>query len=303
MFKHHNAVGRILPQGSEGPIVDIYSIPYSVIGPKFGDDGVGPHLPGVSDDDWNASAIFFTEAIGMKLKVTFSRPEDGAFFLGRYYPKPLESLASYADVVKALCKISVAGNLNVEKYKLKLLGYWTSDFRTPGIREYLVAVARIYNVDLRCYEGIVEVDDDGTPMLSKEMAHLLATDKDMFYRVAGGPYCVTDEDVPMMLEAIANQVNFTASELESWLKSLEQCTTWEELDSFQLPGMDYDPDAEPEGTTRMAGPVANLLSASLSGSHVTLLSRDGVAAAAELALQELLYAEEAVMKAPPCASA
>jgi hypothetical protein len=107
----------------------------------------------------------------------------------------------------------------------------------------------------------------------------------------------------MMLEAIANQVNFTASELESWLKSLEQCTTWEELDSFQLPGMDYDPDAEPEGTTRMAGPVANLLSDALSGSNWAQFSLDDVSVAAELALQELLCKEEAGMKAPPCASA
>lgn len=288
----------------KGLDVDIYSIPYAVIGPKFGDDGVGPHLPGISDDDWGASATFFTEAIGMKLKVAFSRPEDGTFFLGRYYPKPLESLASYADVVKALRKISVARNCDVEKYKLKLLGYWTTDSQTPGIREYLIAVARMYGVDLHCYEGIVEVDDEGTPMLSKEMAHLLATDRDMFYRVAGGPYCVTDEDVPMMLEAIATQVQFEcASELEGWLESLAQCATWEDLDAFQLPGMDFDPDAEPEGTVRMSGPVANLLSASSSGSDLTQFSLDDLAAAAEVALQELLNDEEAGTKAPPCASA
>jgi len=284
--------------------VDIYSIPYAVIGPKFGDDGVGPHLPGISDDDWSTSATFFTEAIGMKLKVAFSRPEDGTFFLGRYYPKPLESLASYADVVKALRKISVARNLDVEKYKLKLLGYWTTDSQTPCIREYLIAVARMYNVDLQCYDGIVEVDDDGTPMLSKEMAHLLATDRDMFYRVAGGPYCVSDDDVPMMLEAIATQVNFeSASELEGWLESLAQCATWEDLEEFQLPGMDFDPDAEPEGTVRMSGPVANLLSAQSSRSDMAEYSLDDLAVAAELALEQLLQEEEAGTKTPPCASA
>jgi len=288
--------------------VDIYSIPYSVIGPKFGDDGIGPHLPGISDEDWNASATFFTEAIGMKLKVAFSRPQDGTFFLGRYYPKPLESLASYADVVKALRKISVASNLDVEKYKQKLLGYWTTDSRTPGIREYLIAVARMYDVDLRCYEGIVEVNDDGTPVLSREMARLLATDRDMFYRVAGGPYCVTDDDVPMMLEAIANQLKYNASELEGWLKSLEQCTTWEELDAFQLPGMDYDPDAEPEGTVRMSGPVADLLSTTSSRHEETgsssrslnTVSLHDVATASDLAIQEMLNDEE---EGPPCAVA
>jgi hypothetical protein len=179
-----------------------------------------------------------------------------------------------------------------------------NDSQTPGIREYLIAVARMYNVDLQRYEGIVEVDDDGTPILSKEMAHLLATDRDMFYRVAGGPYCVSDDDVPMMLEAIATQVNFdSASELEGWLESLAQCATWEDLDAFQLPGMDFEPDAEPEGTVRMSGPVANLLSAQPSRSNMAEYSLDELAAATELALEELLHKEEAGTKTPPRASA
>jgi hypothetical protein len=283
--------------------IDIYSIPYAVIGVKFGDDGVGPHLPHISDDDWRDSALYFTEAIGMKLKVSFSNPEDGTFFLGRYYPKPLESLASYADVLRALRKISVARNLDVDKYMLKLRGYWTTDSKTPGIREYLIAVAKMYDFDLDHFNGLVEYDSDGTPVLSKEMAKLLATDRDMFYRVVGGPYCVEDDDVPMMLEAIATQVNFEcSSELESWLQSLATCTTWEEIDSFQLPGMDFDPDDEPEGTLRMAGPVANLLSRPPSTSSTSTfageLTIDDLAAAASAALMELLQEEEAEKKPP-----
>jgi len=275
--------------------VDMYAIPYAVIGPKFGDDGVAPHLPGIPDDDWEAAATFFTEAIGMKLKVAFSCPEDGTFFLGRYYPRPLMTLTSYADVLKACRKISIARNLDVEKYRMKLLGYWTTDSKTPVIREYLIAIARMYNLDLRCYEGIVEINDNGEPMLSKEMAHLLATDKDTFYRVAGGPYCVADEDVPIMLEAIAAQVNFVfegaggSSELESWIDSLAMCTTWEELDAFQLPGMDFDPDAEPEGTTRVSGPVANLLATQLPvTTELENVTMDELVAAAQHALDELL---------------
>jgi hypothetical protein len=70
--------------------------------------------------------------------------------------------------------------------------------------------------------------------------------------------------------------------------------------------MDFDPDAEPEGTVRMSGPVANLLSAEPSRSiHLfkTEYSLDELAVAAELALEELLKEEEAGMKTPPCASA
>jgi len=270
--------------------VDVYSIPYAVIGAKFGDDGVGAHLPLIGDEDWASAAQWFTKSIGMVLKVSFSRPQDGTFFLGRHYPRPLQSLASYADVAKACRKISVARNCDVEKYKLKLHGYWTTDSKTPGIREYLIAVARVYDVNLQCYDGIVEVDEMGRPVLSEEMAHLLANDKDMFYRVANGPYDVTDEDVPMMLEAIAPQLNFESSaEFEAWIAALAECATWEELDSFQIPGVDYDPDAEPEGTVRMSGPAANLLGANTSQpSHVADCSLEDIASAAELALEQCL---------------
>lgn len=244
----------------KGNKINIFSIPYSVIGPKFGDDGVGAHLPCISDDEWRAASNFVTTTIGMLLKVSFSRPEEGTFFLGRFYPKPLESPASYADVAKSCRKISVARNCDLEKYKFKLHGYWTTDSKTPGISQYLTAVARMYGVDLHAFDGVTELDDDGRPVLTQEMAHLLANDRDMFYRVVGGPYCVDAEDEPMMLEAVAPQIGFHSSgELEDWLARLAECTTWEQLDEFQFPGADYDPDAEPENTRRMSGPVASLL--------------------------------------------
>lgn len=249
-----------------GESVNKYAIPYAVIGPKFGDDGVAPHLPQISDADWNYAATTFTGVIGMKLKVSFSRPEDGTFFLGRHYAKPLESLASYADVIKAVRKLSIARTVDIDKYVMKLRGYWTTDSKTPVISQYLKCVARMYNVELIAYEGI-EYDDNGLPILSEEMSQLLATDRDMFYRVANGPFSVTDEDVPMMLEAIAPQVNFDSSaDLEGWLAILERCKTWEDLDDMQLPGMDYDPDAEPEATIRVSGPAASLFSA-VYGDH------------------------------------
>lgn len=299
-----------IPFGGSSIEIDFYSIPYAVIGPKFGDDGVGPHLPGISNEDWNAAAMFFTEAIGMKLKVSFSRPQDGTYFLGRYYPQPLESLASYADVPKALRKLSIAQSMDVEKYKLKLLGYWTTDSLTPGIREYIIAVARMFKVDLHRYDGVVEIDEDGYPILSEEMSHLLATDRDMFYRVAAGPYCTTEEDVPMMQEAIAPQVNFenNMTEFVKWLELLSKCATREELDAFQLPDTDFDPEEEPEGTTRMAGPVASLLSAQSqlpsTSQHISdQLTFGDLATAAEIAMEECLREEEAGENTPPSASA
>jgi len=291
-------------------VIKMYGMPYSVIGPKFGDDGVAPHLPGISNEDWEAAAMYLTAAIGMKLKVSFSTPEEGTFFLGRYYPRPLESLASYADVPKALRKLSIARNLDLEKYVLKLRGYWTTDSRTPGIREYLKVVAKIYNVDLEPFYDITtadseedsvpghytsllaynfHVEDDGTPTLSKEMAHLFTTDRDMFYRVSGGPYSVTDDDIPMMLEAVAPQVGFgNASEYRAWLDQLSACMTWKDLDEFQLPGMDYDPDDDPEGVTRVGGPVVSLFAARCA-SDDNIISLEDLTLARDLAVSELSW--------------
>jgi hypothetical protein len=80
-----------------------------------------------------------------------------------------------------------------------------------------------------------------------------------------------------------------SSELESWLDSLAKCTTWDELDAFQLPGVDFDPDAEPEGTTRVSGPVANLLATQLPvTSDLENVTMDELVAAAQSALDELL---------------
>jgi len=244
----------------EGLVPDPFSIPYAVIGPKYGDDGIGPHLPTITDDVWEKSAIFLTQSIGMVLKVSFSTPEQGTYFLGRCYPRPLESLASYADVCKAVRKLSVAKSLSVEKYKLKLLGYWTTDSKTPVIRQFLMVVAKLYDLELKSFEGMVELDEEDRPVLSTEMQRLYDLDRDTFYRVIGGPYDVQDEDIPMMLEAIAEQVNFNnVTELNNWLDGLMECSTWAELDEYLLPGMGYDPDDDHEAVVRMSGPVANLL--------------------------------------------
>ena len=275
----------------DGHDPNMYSLAYAMIGPKFGDDGEGAHLPHITDDDWQSAATFVTESIGMVLKISFSRPEKGAFFLGRYYPNPLESDASYADVPKACKKISVARNMDPETYKMKLRGYWTTDSKTPGISHYLTAVARIYQMDLTRYQGIIEYDDAGNPVLSNEMSLLFARDRDMFYRVINGPYNVDDSDIPMMLEAVATQIGYdNTSEASAWLDALSRCSTWEELDEFQIPGGDYDPDDDPEWTTRMSGPVARLTDGGSPGPSMDLsdISFDELVAAADIALEELL---------------
>jgi len=284
----------------DGPQLDMYSIPYAVIGPKCGDDGVAPHLPKITDAVWEAAAKYVTSSIGMIVKVTFSNPENGKYYLGRHFPRPLESLASYADVITSCRKLSVAKGLDIEKFKLKVFGYWTTDHNTPGIREYLIVVANIFGFQLRKFTDIVELDSQsGGMVLTPEMAKLLANDSDMFYRCAAGPYPFEEGDEGMMFEAIAPQLGFTPAEMQAWLEDMAKCTTREELDEFQIPGADYDPDAEPEGTVRVAGPVANLLSTFVGPDHakhgvwVSGTSFGELVAASTIALEECLVARDA----------
>jgi hypothetical protein len=257
----HREVKAALDTGkSLASILDIFTIAYSAIGPKFGDDGVAAHLPYITDENWSQSSHYITSIIGMILKTTYTSLESGTFFLGRRYPAPTKTLASYADVIKAIAKLSVARNTDIDKYVLKLRGYWTTDSKTPGIGEYLTAVARIYGIKLTMFEGMSEIDEYGTEVLSFEMAQLLADDRDMFHRVANGPYEVADSDVPIMLDSVSQELGFgTSAECEEWLKGLSECATWEELDQWLLPGKSFDPDAEPEGTRRVSGAFKYLL--------------------------------------------
>jgi hypothetical protein len=241
-------------------ILDIFTIAYRTIGPKFGDDGVAPHLPYITDENWSESSNYVTNIIGMILKVTYTSLESGTFFLGRRYPAPTKTLASYADVIKAMAKLSIARNSDFDKYVLKLRGYWTTDSKTPGIGEYLTAVARIYGVELTMFDGMTEVDENGTEVLTEEMAALLTSDRDMFHRVVNGPYDVEDSDIPILLDSVSIELGFgCSSDCQEWLKGLSECSTWEELDRWLLPGVSFDPDAEPEGTRRVSGAFHYLL--------------------------------------------
>jgi len=284
-------------------ILDMYTIPYFAIGLKFGDDGVGAHLPYITDGQWSDCSQYVTQTIGMILKATFTSPESGTFFLGRRYPAPTKTLASYADVIKAIAKLSVARNSDVSKYTLKLRGYWTTDSRTPGIREYLIAVSNIYGIKLAAYEATDSVDEDGSPVLSDEMFNLLVNDKDMFYRVIDGPYEVDDSDVPVMLASISHELGFSnCAELEEWLQGMAACNTWDQLDEYLLPGEPYNPDNEPHGTRRTSGVIKTLLEAATNEATSTSpcdepeQTSDELITSAALALQYLLRERNACME-------
>jgi len=264
-----------------------WAVAYSVIGPKFGDDGIGAALKRVSDRTWAEAAEHVTSTIGMILKVTFSRPEDGTFFLGRWYPVPLESATSYADVVKALRKLHIASSTDAEKYKAKLCGYWVTDSQTPVLREYLLLASKfIPDFDIEAYRHKtgIETDESGNWLLSADMVKLLNNDRDSFYRIAGGPYEFDEEHLRDVKAKIAEQTGFdVVSDFETWLDGLAACQTVEELDRYNLPEgvTEYDPDNEPDHALRVEGPTDFLLPAlrTRSGPYELI---DGVSTFAEM---------------------
>lgn len=298
-MKRHVPCWRTTAEWNAVPVPDrapfsfnnVYKIPYFVIGPKFGDDGIGMHLPGICDRIWAAAADFITKAIGMvhegesTLKVTFNTPEDPYFFLGRYYPAPNISLASYSDVLKAIRKLSVAKNSERERYILKLHGYWTTDSDTPVLSEYLQAVARMYGVKLQAYmpehEGMCltkdgqftkwaweELDIREIVNSDSRFATLFRDDRDMFYRVARGVHHgASVDDVILMHEAIARQFEMTSAELTALRHSLSTASTWDEIEAIRIPGQEWDPGKEPAGTVRVDGPVKSLLDQQPSSSN------------------------------------
>jgi hypothetical protein len=280
-----SAEWEAIPAESRAPFSfnNLYQISYFVIGPKFGDDGIGMHLPGVCDRIWSLAADYFTKAIGQvhegnsTLKVTFNTPEDPYFFLGRYHPAPNISLASYSDVLKAIRKLSVAKNSERERYILKLHGYWTTDSETPVLSEYLQAVAKMYGVELQMYvpeiEGMCPTGDGGYTKWAWEeldvrqlvnsdskFAILYRDDRDMFYRVASGVHRgASAEDALLMHEVIARQLDMSSAELTGLRTALKNASTWDEIDAIRISGQDWDPSAEPEGTVRVDGPIKSLL--------------------------------------------
>jgi len=198
---------------------------YRHIGPCYGDDGAAPSIPRISDIAWNIACEYMTEVYGMQVDVEFIGLDQPIEYLSRVYPNPKGSLASYCLVRKALNKLSISRTDNEDKFTAKLRGYATTDLRTPIVGSYLRAVARINKIDLQPYSCEAQT----------EMERLYVTDRDMYYRVANGPFPWDEGASAEMFDAVRKEFGFTGTELEAYVNEIEKAQTWSELEELQLP--------------------------------------------------------------------
>jgi hypothetical protein len=214
---------------------------YNHIGPCYGDDGAAPSIPKIPDEAWRIACNFMSDVYGMQVEVEFIGLDQPIEYLSRVYPNPKGSLASYCLVRKALNKLSISRTDNEAKFTAKLRGYATTDLRTPIVGAYLRTVARINKIDLQPFSCDAQA----------EMERLYVTDRDMYYRVANGPFPWDEGASAEMFDAVRKEFGFTGTELRAYVEAIEKAQTWSELEELQLPRVG-EAKEDPPNVLRMA---------------------------------------------------
>jgi hypothetical protein len=217
----------------DGPKVQLLARAYEWIGPKFGDDGLDPGTPFVSDRIWECAMLYVDRMDGFvrKLEVTSAVREEPVEYLSRNYPCPLRTLASYCKIEKAATKLSVATGRDRERYVLKLRGYATNDRNTPIIGALLTAVAKMYGVEL------LPITDQAT------LDSLYQNERELYYKISNGPAPWCDKAPEEVYAAVAAERGMTAGELEVFDAKLRSLSKWDDIQQMMIPAglMKYTP--------------------------------------------------------------
>nr|APG76211.1 hypothetical protein [Beihai noda-like virus 21] len=239
----------------------IIAIAYGWIGPKFGDDGLAPATPFVSDKLWECAMHYVDRMDGFERKLVTTSAVKGepVEYLSRIYPCPTSSQSSYCKVEKAIDKISIAINRDRERYFLKLRGYWTTDRNTPIVGAYLEAIAGMYGITLsEIGNGTAIVSEEQLSGLdpSDELRKVYESDRDLYYKVAGGPYPYDANDSELQYECVALDYGMTANELYEFDQKLRQQSTWTGIQGMTVPAsIDRERPEDPLGEQRTPDPL------------------------------------------------
>lgn len=237
--------------GQHAPKVPVLQTVYSWIGPKFGDDGVDPSTPFVSNRIYECAMKYVDRQDGFIRKLETSNVLDSepVEYLSRIYPYLDGSLSSFCKVEKALDKLSVATNRDRNRYILKLKGYWQNDRNTPIVGAYLEAVSKMYQAPL-------------TKLSEHELEVLAEQDKEMYWKLVNGPFPYDEGASDRAYECVAGDYGMTSGELREFDDKLRSLSTWEDIQGMMVPAKlssetAQDPlglaEAEaPPGTTRVA---------------------------------------------------
>jgi hypothetical protein len=274
LIKHKDFVNHLRRIQNTWGLKDIFPVSdqvvhtaYAWIGPKFGDDGLDPGTPFVSDELWKCAMEYVDRMDGFerKLETSSAFNEEPVEYLSRIYPRPSSSLTSFCKVEKAVDKLSIALNRDRERYILKLRGYWTTDRNTPIVGAYIQAIANMYKVSLtEIGDGNPVISDDQINSLDPEdeRRKIYEQDRELFYKIAGGPYPYDENDRELQYECVAADYGMTGNELFAFDKDLRTRSTWRDIQGMMLPkkmckhcpedplGLAETPD--PPGTERIA---------------------------------------------------
>lgn len=204
----------------------LVDICFALIGPKYGDDGLDPATPFVSDFIYEGAMLYVDRADGFERKLEGMWSvlnEERCEFLSRVYPSITTSLCCYANVIKALNKLSVAVNRDKDRYFLKLQGYWSTDRKTPILGPYMTAIANLYKFDLGA------LDRDAL------LAKLYDADRDTYWKVAAGPHPYDAGSEELMYQVIASDFGLSSVELHEYDEKLASMSTWNGIKTMMLP--------------------------------------------------------------------
>lgn len=230
--------------GANCPKVPVLQTIFTWIGPKFGDDGVDPSTPYVSNWLYECAMKYVDRQDGFvrKLETTNAAKEQPVEYLSRIYPCPLRTLSSFCKVEKALAKLSVAVGRDRDRYILKLKGYFENDRNTPIVGAFLEAVSNMYGVTL-------------SKMTEEEMVSLADDDKELYWKLANGPFPSDDGASDEAYACVGADYGVSSGELREFDDKLRSQHTWAGIQEMMVPAKIMDETQEdPLGLTGKKDP-------------------------------------------------
>merc|ERR1712113_246222 len=244
---------------------DMIRYAWRYIGCFFGDDSVRSAYPYIGILRVKVAMMYVGIQDGMRAKldaVCLPSNGDSIEYLSRhFFALHHDSSASYCKIEKALAKLTVASARDPWRYVSKLLGYLTTDWRTPVVGAYLQAVCSMYGLTVMTHNDTnkvlfdrevvvtnhdgIEIDhpygdpdklESGLREADPAVMRLFTTDRDLYYKLLNGSYPWVRGDTEMAYEHAAYTLGVSSVDLQLFDENLRQQSTWSGIKSCSLPG-------------------------------------------------------------------
>ena len=246
---------------------DLIRYAWKYIGCFFGDDSVRSAYPYLGVSRVRVAMKYVGLQDGMQAKLDAvcdpSKHEPIEYLSRVFFNLHAGSSASYCKIEKALAKLTVSSARDPWKYVSKLLGYLTTDWRTPVVGAYLQAVCRMYGLEFMAHvsgpstlllkkgeilltdnEGRVIHNPYGDPDKLETGLHdgdpaiirLFTTDRDLYYKLLKGSYPWSRDDTEAAYEHVSKELGINSIELKQYDAMLASQSDWQGIKRCALPG-------------------------------------------------------------------